>query len=120
MSTTRIATLAVAAIVVILAIFSAGALVEILGAESVMVIQYPNGRLACFIDQGIKPQWWGKVTKYRKQDQFWFSARSDQGKKLDESIQVRFNDGGHAQISGSVSWEMPMVCDNIVALHIRY
>jgi hypothetical protein len=86
-----------------------------------MVIQSPfSGTLTWYISPGVKGQWFGKVTKYRKRDQFWFSTKTDQGRKVDESLQVRFNDGAHAVISGSISWEMPIDEQNLTALHVRY
>ena len=92
-----------------------------LDAEDLMVIQSPfSGTLTWYTSPGVKGQWFGKVTKYKKRDQFWFSAKTDQGKKVDESLQVRFNDGAHASISGSIAWEMPIDQQGLTALHVRY
>lgn len=94
---------------------------EHLDAEDLMVIQSPfSGTLTWYISPGVKGQWFGKVTKYRKRDQFWFSAKADQGKRADESLQVRFNDGAHATISGSIAWEMPRDDKTLTDLHMRY
>jgi hypothetical protein len=94
---------------------------EHLDAEDLMVIQSPfSGTLTWHTSPGVKGQWFGKVTKYKKRDQFWFSTKTDQGTKVDESLQVRFNDGAHAVISGSIAWEMPIDPQNLTALHVRY
>src|SRR5271157_942452 len=92
----------VAMIIGIVAIFST---FEYLEAEKIMVIQsWYSGQLDWFLDQGVKPQWFGHVTKYDKRKQFWFSEKADEGKKHDQSIEARFNDGGKGWISGSLAW----------------
>jgi len=94
---------------------------ENLDAEHIMVIQSPlSGELTWHMNAGVKQQWFGKVTKYKKRSQFWFSMKGDQGKDGDESIPIRFNDGGHANISGSIAWEMPIDKENLTALHTKY
>ncbi|MDP3734934.1 MAG: SPFH domain-containing protein [bacterium] len=109
------------AVFVIIGTIMSFQLFEHLDAEDLMVIQSPwSGTLTWHTNPGVKGQWFGKVTKYRKRDQFWFSAKSDQGKKAKESLQVRFNDGAHATISGSIAWEMPVDDKSLRALHVRY
>lgn len=94
---------------------------ENLDANEIMVIQSPaSGELTVFTDPGIKWQGFGKVTRYPRRDQFSFSAAKDVGKPIDESIQTRFNDGGHANISGVVSWEMPLNPDAVIRLHKEF
>jgi regulator of protease activity HflC (stomatin/prohibitin superfamily) len=94
---------------------------EHMNADEVMVIQSPiRGTLTWYKDAGLKWQGFGRVTKYHKRSQFWFSKRNDQGTPQDESIKARFNDGGHASISGSIAWEMPIDDRNLTAVHTRY
>jgi regulator of protease activity HflC (stomatin/prohibitin superfamily) len=94
---------------------------ENLDAKDIMVIQSPlKGNLKWSLDQGVKYQGFGKVTKYLKRAQFWFSIKKDQGVKGDESIKIRFNDNSHASISGSIAWEMPTDVTNLIALHRKY
>jgi regulator of protease activity HflC (stomatin/prohibitin superfamily) len=108
-------------VLIIVVLFVSANLFEYLDASELLVIQSPlSGHLTWYISPGVKWQGLGKVTKYRKRDQFWFSLKTDQGRKLDESLQVRFNDGAHAAISGSISWEMPFDEQNLTGLHIRY
>lgn len=110
-----------AGIMLVGALFLPTNLFENLSAQEVMVIQAPfSGSLSTYIDPGVKWQGFGRVTKYEKRTQFWFSEKNDQGEKTDQSIKVRFNDGGHAQLSGSLAWELPLTHDAIVAIHSKY
>jgi len=94
---------------------------ENLDADQIMVIQSPiSGTLDWYVTPGIKPQAFGKVTTYYKRSQFWFSKKKDQGKEADESLKIRFNDGGHADISGSIAWEMPIDKVHLNLLHMKY
>ena len=112
-------------IILLVLLWSSGSLVENLAANDIMVIQSPvKGELAVYTTPGIKWQGFGKVTKYRKRDQFWFTVTGMRGDgettKQDESIKVRFNDGGHGSISGSIAWEMPVGTKEVIALHMKY
>ena len=93
---------------------------EYVGADEIAVVQYPSGQLEVFATPGYKPQWFGDVTKYRKSYQFWFSSKSDQGKNVDQSMRCRFNEGGHANISGGVRCDNPVDKDRMVALHSKF
>jgi hypothetical protein len=117
----RILGVGAALVALILAFILSFQVFEHLDAQEVMVVQAPiSGQLTWHITQGVKWQMFGKVTKYKKRTQFWFSASDDQGKKTDESIQVRFNDKGHANLSGSLAWEMPMDVEHLTQLHTKY
>src|SRR5437773_1703045 len=94
--------------------------VEHLDAKDLMVIQYPTGTMKVCSQPGYYGQWFGTVTKYRKRSQFWFSSSPDQGRPADESIAVRFNDGGHAHVSGSIAWEMPTSERDAIKVHTLY
>lgn len=110
-----------ALLVVAFLMWAAPNLFENLDADDVMVIQSPiSGELNWYVSPGIKLQLFGRVTKYKKRSQFWFSSKPDQGTKEDASIQVRFNDGGHARISGSLSWEVPVDEKQLTVLHTNY
>lgn len=93
---------------------------EQMDASEVMVVQSPMGSLSVYTDAGIKWQGFGKVTFYKKRSQFSFSAKSDQGEKVDQSLPVMFNDGGSAHLSGVISWEMPMATDRVIKIHTLY
>ena len=111
------------AIIVVLAIgalfISLNSLVHV-DQDQIMAIQYPNGSLGWFENGGFHLQWFGKVTKFPKRSQYWFSAKNDQGDTVDQSIKVRFNDGGHGSISGSVAWELPSDTAHLTALYQKY
>jgi regulator of protease activity HflC (stomatin/prohibitin superfamily) len=49
------------------------------------------------------------VTTYLKRDIYSF-----------EGVKVRWNDGGHATLRGSIQFDMPMDVENLTALHTRY
>lgn len=90
-------------------------------ADSIMVVQLPIvGTLNWYTTPGTQLSWWGRVIKYPKREQFWFSSKNDQGATADESLRIRFNDGAHATISGSISWEMPMDIDHLNKIHAKY
>jgi len=93
---------------------------EMNDADTIMIIQYPNGHLNICKDAGIQQQWFGKVTKWNKRSQFWFSKDKDQGKTEDQSIKIRFNDGAHAQISGSFAYYLPLNDSLITLLYTTY
>jgi len=61
-----------------------------------------GGQLHVWDTPGVHWQNFGTVTRYKRSAQLWFSAKVDEGKKTDDSIKVRFNDGGHGNISGSL------------------
>lgn len=114
--------LGIAGIVTLIVVFSIGGnLLENVNANEIMVIQaVPSGQQTVYTTPGWKWQGFGHVTKYHKRSQFWFSAKSDQGAKTDESMRLRFNDGGHANASGSFAWEMPISPAAVLQLHNRY
>jgi len=107
-------------VVVVLCLMGLSNLVVHLDARDVMIIQYPSGTLKVCIQPGYYSQWFGTVTTYRKRSQFWFSSATDQGRSVDQSIPVRFNDGGHARVSGSIAWEMPTSERDAIRLHTLY
>lgn len=96
-------------------------LFETVDAGEIVVIQSPiSGNLKFLKDPGVYGQWLGKVTRYKKSTQFWFSAKSDQGDTANQAIKVRFNDGGHANLSGSLRFDLPLDDVNLRKIHTRY
>lgn len=84
-------------------------------ANEIMVIQSPiSGDLTCTIEAGYKWQGFGRVTKYPRRTSYDFSQM---GQQVDTSKKLRFNDGGHANLYGSINWEMPLDCKNVVEIH---
>lgn len=115
-----ILTVVVVVVAIILGI-SSFKLFESNNADEIMVIQSPiSGDLSWYQTAGLKWQGFGKVTIYQKRSQFWFSEKDDQGTEIDQSIKVRFNDGGHGNISGSIAWEMPTIDSLLTMIHTKY
>lgn len=107
-------------VILIVSLVAVSEMVVSVDQNDIMVVQSLGGTLTWYTNGGYHCQCWGKVTKYHKRSQFWFSNRADQGKDKDESIIVRFNDGGHANLSGSVAWEMPLDAEHLNQLHMKY
>ena len=87
-------------------------------ANEIVVKQaWISGELTVWTEPGIKPLWWGKDTHYDRSRQFWFSSKTDQGTTEDQSVKITFNDGGHAQLSGSVRYSLPLDVASMTRLH---
>ena len=91
-----------------------------LESTEVVVVQYPWGELKTHVEPGIYARFWGTVRKYPLSSQFSFSSQLDQGEARDESLRLRFNDGGHATVSGVIRWEMPTDSEHLIALHRKF
>lgn len=90
-------------------------LFENLDSGEIIVIQdIGSGNLHAGIVPGVYWQGLGSVTTYQRRRQTEFKKIDGY---TDASITVRFNDGGHAQISGLVSWQMPLDPHRVLALH---
>ena len=97
-------------IIVLIVLFACSfMLMENVDAESIMVVQAPlSGKLTWHVTAGVKSQMFGKVTTYPKRSIYEFE------------IPVRFNDGGHGTMFGSIQYEMPLDAENLTALHTRF
>lgn len=85
------------------------------------MIQHPiDGDLIVNTQPGLVFQKLGKATHYKKSFQYWFSKLPDQGAARDQSIKIRFNDGGHAMVSGSVRVDLPVDEKTLKDLHTTY
>ncbi|MCX6739653.1 MAG: SPFH domain-containing protein [Candidatus Parcubacteria bacterium] len=111
-------------VLAILALFVLAAastkLFEQVAAGEIVVIQDPyDGELHFYTDPGLVYQNLGHATHYKKSFQYWFSKMDDQGNTKDQSIKIRFNDGGHATISGSVRVDLPVDKVMLRDIHTR-
>lgn len=105
---------AAALAVFVFSMFAITNCVEWLDAKHVMVIQYPTGSMAAFTEPGPKMQWFGSVTKYERRAEYLF------GTKEHAPLRIRFNDGGHAEIMGAVSFEMPTAHEALLKLQKEF
>lgn len=87
---------------------SACSLVENVRADELVIIQGVGGKLNCYTTAGPKFQAYGRVTSYPRRSQYEFKT------------DVRFNDGGHGTMTGSIQWEMPSSCENMIILHQKF
>ena len=86
-----------------------GSLFESLDATHILAIQSPlKGEITWYTNPGLKYQGFGKIFKFEKRFQYWFSSQEDQGDDNHDAIKIRFNDGANAYISGSISCELPL------------
>jgi regulator of protease activity HflC (stomatin/prohibitin superfamily) len=93
----------------------------VVDAKEIAIVQYLNGSLEVVNQAGPHLGYWGKITKYPKLGQFWFSASQDQGDAKDQSMRIRFNDGAHGFISGSAAFELPITePKKMIELHTLY
>lgn len=121
MSSRSIVTTIIGVVILIAGLASLGNMFENLDNSQIMVIQAPfSGNLTWYTTGGMKWQGFGRITKYNKRSQFWFSSKEDQGKPQDDALKTRFNDGAHAFISGSFSWDMPTDMKVLTDLHTKY
>lgn len=116
-----VAKLIIATVVILVGVLASFKLIEKLDADEIMVVQSITGNLTCHTAQGPKWQGFGKISKYPKREQYWFEKDgAAHGQPDSRPLRVRFNDGAHATISGSISWEMPLESDAIIKLHSQY
>ena len=93
------------AVAIIIGLATSSQMIENVDADEIMVIQSPvSGKLTWYTTPGIQYQGFGRVTKYFKRSVYEFK------------IPVRFNDGGHATMIGSIQYEMPLDVTNLTSL----
>ncbi|MFL5731468.1 MAG: hypothetical protein ACJ75J_18405 [Cytophagaceae bacterium] len=99
-----------------------GKIVENVDNSEIVIIQSSfTGEISIYTSPGPVAQNFGTATHYKKSNQFWFSKKNEEGdNQEDQSIKIRFNDGGHGQISGSVRWYMPSDAKAILKLHTDF
>lgn len=108
-------------VLLILCVIFIGNSVTTVSADEIVVKQnFLDGQLQVWSTPGVHWQNFGRLTRYKRSAQYWFSAREDEGKKTDDSIKVRFNDGGHGSISGSLRYNLPLDETKMIAIHSTY
>lgn len=95
-------------------------------ADEIVVKQnFFDGKLQVWSTPGVHWQNFGRLTVYKRSAQYWFNVRGadpevKDSKPVDESIQVRFNDGGHGNVSGSLRYDLPTDEGRMIRLHSTY
>lgn len=105
-------------VVLVVGLIVVGNMVTTVNADEIVVKQdIIGGQLHVWDTPGVHWQNFGTITRYKRSAQFWFSARQDEGKPTDDSIKVRFNDGGHGSISGSLRYYLPVDPNKMIQVH---
>lgn len=81
------------------------------------VIQSVTGKMSVRTEPGYYFKWFGRTTKYRVADTIYQSKWPDEGGKTDESVDVRFTDGGMGYISMNVRYRLPSETEKILLIH---
>jgi hypothetical protein len=110
-----------ALVVIFLVVWVLGGTMITVQADEIVIKQdLVGGQLHVWDTPGPHAVLWGTVVRYKRSAQLWFSAKQDEGDKTDDSIKVRFNDGGHGNISGSLRYTLPTDQNRMIALHQTY
>ena len=86
----------------------AGSIIENVDADEIMVVQSPGGKLTFYTGAGWKWQGFGKVTNYRKRSIYEFKTG------------LRFNDGAHGNLVGSIQYELPISDTLLTEIHTKF
>lgn len=66
-----------------------------------------TGTMYAIMEPGMYMQMFGDVERWPVAETFFFTADTDEGERRDQSIEVRFNDGALAKISGTLRVDLP-------------
>ncbi|MCK5125738.1 MAG: hypothetical protein KAR42_05740 [candidate division Zixibacteria bacterium] len=117
----------ISVVVIVLAVvlvFLGDKLVENNDAPFIKIKQALDGTMTVRTAPGVFWQGFGDITRYQKSRIIWFSWEQHEGLHRDQSIQVRYRDGGTARISGSIRYILPYERENaeelMIALHQAY
>lgn len=122
--------LVVAGVMLLAALVLGGKVVENVGASEIVVIQDPiDGEFHWYVTPGVKWQGFGSITSYPKRAIYDFKcgeykegtseSQCAEG-TTDGRISIRFNDGGHGWVDGSIQYEMPLDATHLTELHVRF
>lgn len=123
MSLTRVLALVIFVASGIFLLVASKQLFEDIEADESTVIQSPvAGELNWYTKSGMVWQGFGNVTAYKKRGINRFEIVGSEQSKCtpDVGIVVRFYDGAHATICGSVQYELPEETDKLTMLHTKY
>lgn len=112
----RVIILSVLALIFISSLFK---VIEDVDSTEIVVIQYPTGQLNVYSSPGPKFQLFGTVSRYKKSNTFWYLLPEEEG-GTDKSISVKWQDGAHARISGSVRYDLPTDEASMIKIHSTF
>lgn len=113
--------LIVYALLALIILVSIPRLVEDVDGRQIVVNQVPiTGTMNYWSTPGLKWQKFGNNTSYQKSAQIWFSNEEDEGSDKDIPITIQFNDGGTAEIFGSVRIELPTEAQYLEKIHFKF
>ncbi len=106
-------------------IFIANSVTTVAADEIVVKQNFFDGKLQVWNTPGVHWQNFGRLTVYKRSAQYWFNVTPadpnvKDSKPNDRSIQVRFNDGGHGNVSGSLRYDLPTDESRMIKLHSTY
>lgn len=116
----RFAAIAAGAVLLLLGACSIPKLVESNSARENLIITSLSGHITVYTEPGWHWQGLGEVIHYPKRATFSFSKHLDTGSPKDESLQIRFNDSGTAQLSGILEYALPNDPEKLKLLHSQY
>lgn len=109
-------TIGIVMVLVFVGIFISKSVINV-DASEIVVVQSPiSGELDVYSEPGVHPQYWGTETHYKKSVQYWFDGKEGH----EQPIAVKFNDGGHATIPGSIRITLPTDKTSMIKLHTLY
>ena len=96
-------------------------LVEEIGPDDIVAIQAPvSGKITWYTTQGWAYQGYGTVTTYKKRETFNFPCETDSKGSSTGGIELRFSDGGHGTMCGSVQFNLPLDDVSLSAIIANY
>lgn len=111
---------ALALVVALGFLFSAGSLFEWNNDEDWQVCQYPDGSIRVVDKGGLYLQLYGEVWTWPRYLDLYFSEHKDEGNKEDTSIEVTFSDAGTANTSHHIRLNLPVEEDKRLELHRHF
>jgi hypothetical protein len=78
-----------------------------------------TGTVTVHSDSGTYGRFFGEITSYHVSDMYYFSKSDNDGgsSSLSDPIDIRFNDGGTAKVSGGIKFRLPSDPEHQVLLH---
>jgi regulator of protease activity HflC (stomatin/prohibitin superfamily) len=106
-------------------VFIANSVTTVAADEIVVKQNFFDGKLQVWSSPGVHWQNFGRLTTYKRSAQYSFDITPadpnvKDSKPVDETIQVRFNDGGHGNVGGSLRFDLPTDELKMLKLHSTY